>query len=513
VSEAPRYATLRDYLRVLRERRVLIAVCVAVCAIAALALSIREDKVYQAESALAFHDTSEESDLLGTPTPQRLTSAERAAQGAEAVGRAPIVQRVAAQLRGRMAPSQVAGAATAHVDPRSNLVIIQTKAGDAQLAARLADAYAKATFRDAVDRARLSFRKAADQVSRQFATVARTARDPVTRSLYADRIARLQVLARTSIPVDVVRRAAVPANPVSPKPVRNTLLGALLGLTLGLLLAFGRDSLDRRLRGVEEISTELDWPVLGHVRQDAMGRIAPMGGNGHKVLDAADLEAFRILRANLRFLNVDEPPRIVLVTSAMPGEGKTTVAGSLAYASAASGRRTLLLECDLRRPMLAERMGLKPSPGLIDLLLEEADVASITRAVPTAGHKGAGNGHRPEAPALSCIPAGRPVARAAELLGSRRFAQTLTQLVGAYDAIVIDSSPLLSVADTLEIMPRADAVLLCVRARQTTRDQVHAARQAIERVPGRPTGVVVTGLRPRDEVDYGYYSYAYAQDA
>lgn len=513
MSHAPRYATLRDYLRVLRERRVLIAVCVLVCAGAALALSIREQKVFQAESALAFQDDREESDLLGTPVPQRLTSAERAAQGAEAVGRASVIRRVATQLRGRIPPGAVAGGVTARVDSRTNLVVIQAKASTGPLAAQLADAYARATFRDAVDRARLGFRRAADEVRRQFGAVKRRSPDPVSRALYADRLARLEVLSRTSVPVNVVRKAAAPANPVSPKPVRNSLLGGLLGVTLGLGLAFGRDALDRRLRSVEEISEQVPWSVLGHVRQDAMGLAAPMAVNGRKAQEPVDVESFRMLRANLPYLNVDDPPRVVLVTSAMPSEGKTTVAASLAYASARGGRSTLLIECDLRRPVLAERLGLRTGPGLIDHLLGDAELDAIAQNVPMRTGKGDGAGRAPGESGLVCIPAGKPASRAAELLASQRFASALGGLALSYEAVILDTSPLLSVADTLEILPLADAVLLCVRARQTTRDQVHAARAAIERVPGKPTGLVVTGLRSRDEVDYGYYSYAYAHDA
>jgi Mrp family chromosome partitioning ATPase/capsular polysaccharide biosynthesis protein len=518
VTDGPRYTSLRDYLRVLRERRLLIVACVLVCAGAALALSVREDAIYQAESALTFQAASEESDLLGTPAPERLTSGERAAQGAEIVGRPTVVERVQRDLRGRVSPEEAASAVTARVDARTNLVLVQARSTSPQRAALLADAYATAAFRDAVERARLRFRRAATEVRRQFRAVPRRSRDATTRAIYADRITRLNVLARTAIPVQVVRRAAVPADPVSPKPVRNTLLGALLGLTLGIVLAFARDVLDRRLRGVAEITDQLDWPVLGHVREQAMGRVAT-GTNGHKPLEPLDLESFRILRANLAFLDVDDPPKVVLVTSAMPAEGKTTVATSLAYASAVSGRNTVLVECDLRRPMIAERLGLERAPGLIDHLLGESELADAAREISQAASGGNGNGNGKgdgaAAPAgvLTVIPAGRPTARAGELLASRRFGAALATLVEHYDAVILDASPLLSVADTIELLPRVDGILLCVRAGQTTRDQVAAARQAIERVPGRSVGVVVTGLRARDEIDYGYYSYAYAQDA
>ena len=209
----------------------------------------------------------------------------------------------------------------------------------------------------------------------------------------------------------------------------------------------------------------------------------------------------------------------MLVTSPLPEEGKSTVAASLAAANAASGRRTLLVECDLRRPSLPARLSVNRSPGLTDYLAGEAGAAEILQVVTLSEGEpvlagGQGRGAAAGAPStvagkLVVIAAGSHSVRPAELLGSARFRAFLEQVCAAYDTVVLDTPPLLSVSDTLEMVPFADGVLLCIRADQTTRDQARAVKAALAHLPERTTAVVVTGLKPGRESDYGYYSYAY----
>jgi non-specific protein-tyrosine kinase len=196
------------------------------------------------------------------------------------------------------------------------------------------------------------------------------------------------------------------------------------------------------------------------------------------------------------------------------------VAASLALAAAAAGKATLLVEADLRRPALADRLGVRAAPGLTDYLVGQAEPRDILQVCPAvAGHgtapqaNGGGDEDSPPPPtpakSLVFIAAGTQSPHPAELLGSARLTAFLAQVSEAYEAILIDSSPLLPVADTLELLPHVDNVLLCVRSGQTTRDQASAARAALEHFPDRPTGLVITGLRKRDEPEYSYYSYGY----
>ena len=333
-----------------------------------------------------------------------------------------------------------------------------------------------------------------------------------------DRISTLRTLSVTASPLRIAETAAVPSTPDSPRPVRTTIFGALIGLMLGLGLIFARDSLDRRLRDSDEIQDVLGLPIVGVVRVEALGRAAYVA-NGRGPMDDQDVESFRVLRTNIAFLDVDRPIKTILVTSPLPAEGKSTVAASLAAAHAASGKRTMLVECDLRRPSLPTRLSLGRDPGLTDYLAGQASAADIVQVVmlrEAAMSGDGGNGSRPlsetEAGRMGVITAGSQSMRPAELLGSVRFRAFLDEVKAAYDVVVIDTAPLLFVSDTLELVPLVDSIVMCVRAEQTTRDQGRAGREAISRLKGHVTGIVVTGLKPGRGHDYGYYAYAYYGD-
>ncbi len=518
LSDAPRYVTLRDYLRVLRERRLLILAITVLFTAAAVLASAHKKPVYQADAALSFQDTSADATLLGTASFALQTPEQLAARSAEIVGRRDVAVRVQRALGRKGSIRSLQRKVSGRVEATTNLVVILGEASTARGAARLANEFARQTRSLANDEARRRFAAAAATLRRQQKALRKSTSDVITRATYADRITRLESLAQFAQVAQTARPAVAPASPVSPKPVRDGILGALIGLTLGILAAFIRDSLDRRLRSSREIQEQLHLPMLASVRTDALGRAGGVA-NGRGVMSAADLEAFRILRTNLEFLDVDDPVRSVVVTSALPEEGKSTVAASLALAAAAAGRRTLLVECDLRRPVLAKRFGVEGKPGLVEFLTGQVEPRDILRSVdalpatadaePSAdtngGEASAGAEGGDQTPKLVCIFAGGPAPRAVELLGSKRFETFLEEVRQAYDLVVLDSSPLLSVVDTLEILPRVDGVLVCVRASRTTRDQARAAKAAIDHLPERPAGLVVTGVRSGDEADYGYY--------
>ena len=179
------------------------------------------------------------------------------------------------------------------------------------------------------------------------------------------------------------------------------------------------------------------------------------------------------------------------------------------------------MECDLRRPDFAERIGLAARPGLADHLAGRASAREILQeiVVPWGATGGAPPNGRPPASGavaegrspvlLPCVTAGTTLPNAAELLNSDRFKIYLSRLTRTYDLVILDTAPLLPVVDTLEIVPLVDAVLLCVRASRTTREQAAAAKAALDRFPDRPIGLVTTGVRARDAGSQ-YYSYSYS---
>jgi succinoglycan biosynthesis transport protein ExoP len=509
VQGAPRYASLRDYLRVLRQQRWLILAITLACALAALGLAVREQPVYVAEASLGARDIVQEYQLIGEDAAGATPPQQLAALTADLATRPAVADRVRRRLRLRLTVEQLQARVTARVETRTNLVVLAARASNRELAASLANAFAEEARLVARDRERKRLAAAVDELQDEVAAARKALKrqEPVSDvrlGVALQRLSQLRSVENLIEPVELVQRAAAPRDPTSPRPVRDTVLGALLGLVLGLVLAFARDSLDRRLRSSGDVQAELDLPVLSRASEDALGKAGLAQPDGS--VEDADLESFRVLRTALQFLSPEAPPKVVLVTSGLPEEGKSTVAASLAAAAASAGRRVLLIECDLRRPSLAKRLGVEGSPGLGDYLAGRATPAEVLRTI-----KLPGRGDDSEA-TLVYLPAGDPSTRPAELLGNERSIALLRDVREVYDLVVCDTSPLLSVVDALELVPHADAVVLCMRAGRTTRDQARAVKEALARVPSRPTGIVVTGVKARDEEAYGYYSYAYGAE-
>ena len=523
MSDTPKYTTLRDYLRVVREQRVLIVLVILAFAGTTIVLSVRQDKTYQAKAALSFKSETEDLRDLGTGAVVTQTAEQRAAVAARQIKNLDVAERTKTLIDTNLSAAAIVRKVTVQAEARTNFVDVTVRSKDPEFAANLANAFATAALRVTTETTRAHYRRVARDVRRTNSKLSRRPVNAFTRSANSDRIARLENLAKFAQPAELAVRAETPTDPVAPKPIRNGVLGFLVGLTFALLIAFIRDALDRRFKSVREIREELRLPLVGHIRDDMLGR-SVVSVNGRGGLDGAELEAFRIMRTNVDFLDVDRDISPIVVTSALPEEGKSTVASALATAYATAGKLTLLVECDLRRPVFSERLGLKPGPGLADYLVGDATPEEILQPLqldpmsPTARKRkppkdGATEEKEKEekkGPTLMCIVAGTASPQPAELLGSDRFQAFLEQVTSVYDAVILDSTPLLSVVDTLELIPNVGGVIVCVRASRTTRDQARAAKAALEHFPVRPAGIVVTGVRAGDEADYGYYSYAYA---
>jgi polysaccharide biosynthesis transport protein len=511
-DEGPRYASLSDYLRVIRRYRVMIALITVAFAALALAISLAQSKKYVATAQLNFQDANQYNALLGgNNVISDVPATVRAAANAAIITRPDVTMRVKRQLHSKLSLSELQDAVNAQVGVTTNLVSIQASSTDPRFAARLANAYAKQAKVAATRKQLQQLDKAENGLRQQIGKVKATP-VPGTSSLrllsVEDQLARLQALKSISDPVVVANGATAPSAPVSPHPKRNTALGGLLGLVVGLLLAFARDVLDRRLHTPREIHDELGVPVLSHVSETALG-FPGLVQNGKAAIDEGDFEPFRVLRMNLGVLGAERPPRSLLVTSGLPEEGKSAVSMSLASAAAIAGQRVLLVECDLRRPSFARRLGIPREPGLADYLLGRADPRDILHTVALAPPS-SGNGQgavQPPGPSrkLVCIAAGSQISNPAELLIGDRFKDFIRRVTKAYDLVVLDASPFLAVVDPLEIIPEVDGVLVCVRARRATRDQARAMRGALSNVADRPIGAVVTGIKRGDAESYDYY--------
>jgi capsular exopolysaccharide synthesis family protein len=501
-SGAPRYSSLRDYLRVLRERWALILLSTLLVGAAAFAYTATQEKTYEARSTLSPRERAADIGLIGSSgappaSPQSLT-AELAAKAE----RDTIAKRVEKALKTDLSADQIAGKVTSSIEPQTNLVLIIASDSDPDFAAELANTYAEEVQREALASEREQIDDAITLVKRQLQD-AKQGLPSDELTILQERLNRLETLKGISNPVEIVTAATAPGAPVSPKPARNIALGLLAGLFLGIILAFARDSLDTRLKTPREIEDHFGIPRVGQLTEAALGR-SPHPAAGKRRLDPLDLEAARIIRTNLDALDRGDSVKTMVVTSPLPGEGKSTVAMALAWASAVAGKLTLLVECDLRRSVLGERLGLRATPGLTDAMLGRAQPRDVLQPV-DLGVATNSPEEAADASRLVAITAGTPVPDPAEILASNRFAQFLGEVRDAYDLVVLDTSPLLSVVDTRELLQLVDGAVVCARSYQTTRDQARATREALESTSVGFTHLVVTGLKLRDDDYSGYY--------
>jgi non-specific protein-tyrosine kinase len=281
-----------------------------------------------------------------------------------------------------------------------------------------------------------------------------------------------------------------PSSPTSPKPVLNVALGALLGLLVGAALAVARDVLDNRIKDADSLAKFADAPIMGVIVEDPKtGRhpIATRAGNRN-----IRAENFRQLRANLQFANVDEHPRVIAVTSSIPEEGKTTVAINLASTLAEAGFSVCLVDADLRRPTVAKALGLVSPVGLTSVLIQQISLQDVLQ------HAGS---------SLYVLASGPTPPNPSEVLASSYVRDVIRSLLDSVDYVVIDTAPLLPVADGSEVAALADGTLLVARHGLTTDTNVKRAVQTLGRVDAKLLGVVLnrTPIRRNNEYGYTYY--------
>jgi capsular exopolysaccharide synthesis family protein len=466
------------------------------------AISILKTPTYEASTDLQFIDESQQLSLLGIPPPA-VETVKKVAADAKVITSRRVVRRVARALE--LSPNAVVGSVRTSIDPDTNLVTLTTSAESGKLAARLANQLARQARAVATASERARLERAARRARRSIAGDTPAA----VRILAAERASTLASLASVVTPVEIVTPATVPGSPSSPKPLRDTFLALCLGLVFGTLLAFVRDSLDRRLTDVHDIQHHFPVPTIGYVDDEVMGMVG--SANGAVPGSDAGMEAFRIIRSNVDLMARDQPVRTVAVTSPLAEEGKSTVAAGLASASALAGKRVLLIECDLRKPILAQRFNLRSEPGLTDWIGGAARPGDVVQATPIYRNGSQADVAAKQAPIGSgtfvTIVAGSATGQPAEQLASEHFRSMISQVQKVYDLVVLDCAPLLPVGDALEVLPYVDGILMCIRLDKTTRDQAGAARAALDHLPPRPTGLVVTGVRPgRHGYYYGYYS-------
>nr|WP_211161201.1 polysaccharide biosynthesis tyrosine autokinase [Microcella alkalica] len=295
------------------------------------------------------------------------------------------------------------------------------------------------------------------------------------------------------VSVSVLREASVPREPISPNTNLNLALGLLIGLAVGIGLAVLMEVLDTRIRGQRDVEALTQAPIIGGIAYDpnAVKRPLIVQDDPH----SPRAEAFRTLRTNLQFLDIEPGARSFVITSSVPAEGKSTTSANLAIALADSGARVVIIDGDLRRPKLAEYMGLEGAVGLTDVLIQRASLGDVLQPW---GRRG-----------LSVLPAGSVPPNPSELLGSRAMQSLVHALEQEFDVVIIDMPPLLPVTDAALVSKMTKGALVVAAAGKTDRRELEGALAALENVGARVSGIIITMLPTKGPDAYGYGRYGY----
>jgi capsular exopolysaccharide synthesis family protein len=501
---APPAGGPRELARVVRARRWLVLLVTLAAAGAALALSLAADEHYESSATLLFGPPAT-ADFLGPGVGDEPEPERAAATRAELLTLDAVARRAARALGAGFTEERVAESVSVDARKGADVAEVTATAGDPREAARIANAYAREfiAFRRDADRTEIT-----RGIARLREELARIPFDEENRAARASLQARLADL-RAALPLQTgnaeVVESAEPAGRSDRRNVeRNVALGGVLGLLLALGLAWVLERADRRVKTVEELEELYELPVLARIPRSRQLRKGIKRGAAGDLLKKAsgftmEAEAFRMLRAALRYFNVDRDIRSILVVSPMPNDGKSTVARVLAASMATMGDRVVLVDADLRRHAGAPRDD-EVGEGL-SLVLAGFDLDDALTEVDLAFDP-----LSEEPRSMAELPSGPSPPNPAELLESERMGYVLRELEASFDVVIIDTPALGSVSDALALVPKVSAVLIVSGLNQTTRNAALALRREIAMLGARPVGVVANFATSEDEADtYGYY--------
>ncbi len=393
---------------------------------------------------------------------------------------------VAKQLHITAESSVLLGQVSVEAAANADVLDIEAATGDPQYSARLANAFAQQYIAFRAKSQLAGINTAESQLQQQVLAlpVGSGARASLEQSL--QRLSELRAVAGGG--ANIIGLASPASAPKGTKTSTSVIIGLLLGFAIAFSLVFLLESLDRRVRSIEEFEREYRLSALTAVPHSVF-----RGGRAENREEL--LEPFRILRSALDFAAVTRQLDTLLITSAVSGEGKTTTAVDLSHAVALAGRRVVLVELDLRRPSFAGHFKLSPEKGLTTALAHRTPLTELL-VQPFSN-----------LPHFSVLPAGRLPHNPSELLGSPRITEIISELAAGGGLVVLDAPPLNPVADAQVLLTNSmvHGVILVARVFKTTRDEVRRARAILDRQMVEPVGLVVTGLR--DAGRYGYEAY------
>jgi succinoglycan biosynthesis transport protein ExoP len=507
-------SSLSDHLRMARRRKWVILQSLIVVPAAAILFSLQQSRLYEASSEVLLSRQNLAAALTDTPDVTLSQEAGRLVETQANLARVPAVAaRTLAKANVSGTPQEFLDSSDVSAKANADLLEFTVKNPSRAIATRLATEYARqfTVYRRELDTAALQ--RARRELGRRLTQLERSGDG--RSALYASHVEKEQQLrtmeALQTANAFVVRDAAR-AHQVQPRPVRNGLLGLVLGLVLGVGLAFLREALDTRVRSSEEIAEQLGLPLLGRVPEPP----GQLQKENKLVMLAAPrrihAEAFRVLRTNLDFANLEARARTIMITSAVEREGKSTTVANLAVAAASAGKRVVLVDLDLRCPLIARLFDLDPDrPGLTDVVVghvklhDAISTIAVSKGRPT-GASGNGNGDGAVEGLLQLLPAGPAPPNAGEFVNTQALPGILDQLAAGADLVLIDAPPLLHVGDAMTLSARVDALLLVTRLNVVSRPMLTEMRRILDASPAVPLGFVLTGAPVEEALGYGSYS-------
>ena len=517
--------TLRHYLAVLRRRKWTIVAALVIVPLAALLFSLHQQKLYKAsaEVMVSNQDLAASLTNISSGSTSQVTP-DRYLQTQAKLARVSTVVRRTLDAAGLPDEGVTSFLSRSSVTPSSNadIMVMAVRDGNPTLAAGLATVYARqfVAYRHQLDTAALA--SARLHVESQMKKLQASGHaGSALYSSYAQSDERLREMETLQTSNVSVVQAAPKAVLVQPRTRRNVILGVLLGLVLGIGLAFLYEALDTRVRTAEEIGLELgELPLLARLpkpskRLRQSGQLVMLARPG-----GPQGEAFRMLRANLDFVTLDRDVKTIMITSALAGEGKTTTASNLAVTLARAGRRVILVELDLRRPRAGALFGLEVTMGLTDVVLGKVALTeAITFVNPTDPSDRSSYADRsaaasPEEGTLGVLHSGPLPPSPGEFVGTQALASVLGQLRDLADIVLVDAPPMLEVGDAMTLSTRVDAMLILTRLEHLHRGTLRELARMVEQCPAHKLGFILTGVEEGKGYGYGYgygRGYGYGQ--
>ncbi|MDN5895688.1 MAG: polysaccharide biosynthesis tyrosine autokinase [Nocardioides sp.] len=443
---------LKELARILRRRWSTIVAMFLVAIIGAALVSFLMPKQYESRAEIFIATDSQtvsESAMASYFVPSRIESYADLATHRE------VLAQVAKKLKGAMSVDELSGHVSATGEATSVILTVTATADDPEPAQQIG--------------------LAESQVLAEYIREIETPRGQK----------------RSQITTTITNPAKLNTEPVSPKTLLNIVAAGVIGLLIGLAVALVRDLLDHTLKGSAGIEATAHAPVMASVTFDKAVAKHPLLSDVHGFSPRS--EAFRLLRTNLQYLDLDNQPRCLVITSPTPGEGKTNTSTNLAIALAQAGQRVLLVDGDLRRPRVAGLLGLEAGVGVTTVLVGKTTLGEAIQS-----HQATG---------LSFLAGGPIPPNPTEVLQASATRDLIDQLRGMYDVVIIDAPPLLPVADAAILAHAADGALMVIRHGKTTHEALHTAADRLDSVGAKLYGVVVNMVPRRDAGGYQYYYY------